>query len=43
MIGLKRFFIGAGAHYWEPATPMISQCNGILTETGLFLDILSAK
>ena len=26
----------SGAHYWEPATPIISQCNGIFTDQSLF-------
>ena len=25
-------YIILGAHYWEPATPIISQCNGIFTK-----------
>ncbi len=26
----------SGAHYWEPATPIISQCNGIFTDQSIF-------
>ena len=25
-----------GAHYWGPATPIISKCNGILTDQSIF-------
>ena len=28
--------IGSGAHYWEPATLIISQCNGIFTDQSVF-------
>ena len=26
----------AGTYYWEPATPIISQCNGIFTDQSIF-------
>ena len=25
-----------GAHFWEPATPIMSQCNGIFTDQSIF-------
>ena len=26
-----------GAHYWEPATPIMSKCNGIFTDQSIFI------
>ena len=29
-------WLPTGAHYWEPATPIMRQCNGIFTDQSIF-------
>ena len=33
---LRQYSVWPGAHYLEPATPIINQCNGIFTDQSIF-------
>ena len=36
IMNMKMKMIMTGAHYWEPATPIINQSNGIFTDQSIF-------
>ena len=33
---IHNFLVVTGFHYWEPATPIVSKCNGIFTDQSIF-------